>query len=57
MEKAALGGAQPVLLCSARVRLPLRRLLQRSFPHLPVLAYNELEPGLEVEAVEAVNVA
>ena len=57
VEKAALGGGQPVLLCSARVRLPLRRLLQRSFPHLPVLAYNELEPGLEVEAVEAVNVA
>lgn len=57
VEKAAFGGAQPVLLCSARVRLPLRRLLQRSFPHLPVLAFNELEPGLEVEAVEAVNVA
>jgi len=57
VEKAALGGVQPVLLCSARVRLPLRRLLQRSFPHLPILAYNELEPGLEVEAVEAVNVA
>ncbi|MDN5361802.1 MAG: flagellar biosynthesis protein FlhA [Moorella sp. (in: firmicutes)] len=56
VEKAALGGGQPVLLCSARVRLPLRRLLQRSFPHLAVLAYNELEPGLEVEAVEAVNV-
>ncbi|MGI9859986.1 flagellar biosynthesis protein FlhA [Moorella naiadis] len=57
VEKATLGGGQPVLLCSARVRLPLRRLLQRSFPHLPILAYNELEPGLEVEAVEAVNVA
>ncbi|MGI6285484.1 flagellar biosynthesis protein FlhA [Neomoorella humiferrea] len=57
VEKAAVGGVQPVLLCSARVRLPLRRLLKRSFPYLPVLAYNELEPGMEVEAVEAVNLA
>lgn len=57
VEKAAAGGVQPVLLCSARVRLPLRRLLKRSFPYLPVLSYSELEPGMEVEAVEAVNLA
>lgn len=56
VEKVTIGGVQPVLLCSTRLRLPLRRLLQRSLAHLPVLAYNELEPGLEVEAVEAVNV-
>ncbi|MDN5344687.1 MAG: flagellar biosynthesis protein FlhA [Clostridia bacterium] len=55
VEKAALGGVQPVILTSARIRLPLRRLLQRALPHIPVLAYNELEPGLEIEAVEAVN--
>jgi flagellar biosynthesis protein FlhA len=56
VEKAATGGVQPVILCSARIRLPLRRLLQRSLPYVPVLAYNELEPSLEIEAVEAVNV-
>jgi len=54
-EKAAQGGRQPVCLCSSRLRAPLRRLLGRSLPQLPVLAYNELEPGLAVEAVEAVN--
>lgn len=56
VERAAAGGVQPVILCSARLRLPLRRLLQRSLAHVPVLAFNELEPGLEIEAVEAVNV-
>ncbi len=57
VEKAAMGGRQPVILCSARIRLPLRRLLQRSLPYVPIVAYSELEPGLEVEAVEAVNIA
>ncbi|MDK2820386.1 MAG: flagellar biosynthesis protein FlhA [Clostridia bacterium] len=56
VEKVAFGGEQPVLLCSARIRLPLRRLLRRSLPFLPVLAYNELDPDIEVEAVEAVNI-
>ncbi len=56
VERAAIGGAQPVLLCSQRLRLPLRRLLQPSLPNLPVLAYNELELGLEIEAVEVVNI-
>ena len=55
LERAAVGGAQPVCLCSSRLRAPLQRLLGRSLAKLPVLAYNELEPGLSVEAVEAVN--
>ncbi|MGB9660814.1 MAG: flagellar biosynthesis protein FlhA [Moorellaceae bacterium] len=55
ITKAALHTAQPVLLCSGRIRLPLRRLLQRSLPHLPVLSYGELDPGLEVEALEVIS--
>lgn len=55
VEKVAVGGIQPVVLCSSRSRLPFRRLIERSFPNLPVLAYNELEPDLEVHALEVVG--
>ncbi len=48
MERMAAKGYSPVLLCSARIRLPLRRLVQRSLPTLAVLAYTEVAPGVEV---------
>lgn len=55
ITKVALQSVQPVLLCSGRIRLPLRRFLQRSLSSLPVLSYSELDPALEVEAVEVVS--
>ena len=55
VEKAAMMGINPVLLCSPRIRLPLRRLLERYLPHLTVLSLNEIIPGVEVEAVGTVN--
>jgi flagellar biosynthesis protein FlhA len=56
MERAANSGEQPVLLCSSRVRRPLRRLLERSLPSLPVLAYAEVSGEIDVEAVGMVEV-
>ena len=44
-----LQGKQPVLLCSTRVRLPLRRLTERALASIPVLAYGEIPP--EVQAI------
>jgi len=55
VARMALQGRQPVILCSGRIRLPLRRFLQRPLPHVPVVSYNELDPALEVEVVEAVK--
>ena len=56
MERAASRGHEPVLLCSARIRRPLRRLIERSLPNLPVLAYAEVAGECEVEAVGMVEV-
>ncbi|MBO8137497.1 MAG: flagellar biosynthesis protein FlhA [Desulfotomaculum sp.] len=55
VESANMKGFNPVLLCSPRVRLPLRRLLERYIPKLPVLSLNEITSGVEVEAVGTVN--
>ncbi len=51
----ALGFQQPVLLCMSALRLPLRRLTERSLPNLVILSYNEIVPNTEVRAVGAVT--
>lgn len=50
MEQLAKLGHQPVLLCSAEVRLPLARLAERSLPSLTLISYNEVSPHVEVQA-------
>lgn len=54
-DKMTMKGRQPILLVSPRIRLPLRRLLERSLPQVVMLSFNEIIPGMEVEAVGVVN--
>lgn len=51
VEKMAMMGQQPVVLCSSKARLLFRRLTERYLPNLVVLSYGELLPELEVESV------
>lgn len=51
----ALGYQQPVLVCMAALRLPLRRMTERSLPHLVILSYNEIVPNTEVRAIGSVT--
>jgi flagellar biosynthesis protein FlhA len=51
----ARGGMRPVLLCSARVRRHLRRLVESAVPHLPVCSYNEVAPGISVETIGVIS--
>jgi flagellar biosynthesis protein FlhA len=52
---AAAGGRGAVLLCSARVRRHLRRLIAQAQPHLPVCSYNEIAPGVNVETIGVIH--
>jgi len=52
MEK---GTEQVTLLCDARVRPGLKELLSRSIHQLPVVAYDEFSPGVNIEPVETVS--
>jgi flagellar biosynthesis protein FlhA len=45
----------PVLLCSARIRRHLRRLIAQAQPHLAVCSYNEIAPGINVETIGVVH--
>jgi flagellar biosynthesis protein FlhA len=52
---SARGTRNPVLLCSARVRRHLRRLIAQAQPHLPVCSYNEIAPGVNVETIGVIH--
>jgi len=55
VEHATGRGARPVLLCSARIRRHLRRLIAQAQPHLPVCSYNEIAPGINVETIGVIH--
>jgi len=56
-DKISLKGLSPIILCSPRVRLPLRRFTERHLPGLTILSLNEISPNVEVEAVGTVVVS
>lgn len=39
------------LLCDPRVRRQLRRLIEKPFPHLPVISYAEVAPGFQINSL------
>jgi len=55
MERMASAGQQPILLCLSKIRLPLKRLTERSLPNLVVLSYSEIMPQFSVRATGAVS--
>jgi flagellar biosynthesis protein FlhA len=54
-QAAARGVTRPILLCSARIRRHLRRLVETAIPHLPVCSYNEIAPGISVETIGVIT--
>ena len=56
--KAAMaeGKDKIVLLCDSRLRAPLAAMLSRTVPPLPVIAYDEIVLGTEIEPIETISV-
>ena len=50
------GDEKVVLLCDARLRSPLSVMLSRTVPMLPVVAYDEIVLGTEVEPIEIISI-
>jgi flagellar biosynthesis protein FlhA len=57
VDKATSLGKRPVLLCSTRIRRHVRGLIEQAFPQLPVISYNEIAPGIRVEATGSIALA
>ncbi|MEK3886959.1 flagellar biosynthesis protein FlhA [Bacillus sp. FSL K6-3431] len=56
IEELSLIQQSPILLCSPAVRMYVRQMTERYFPHVPVLSYNELEANVEVQSTGVVNI-
>ena len=46
---------QPIVMCSPRVRMYVRRLVERMFPSLVVLSHSEVTPDIRVKSVGQVT--
>lgn len=49
-------GNQPVILCSAPIRLAFRRLIERTFPQISVMSYNEVASNVNARSTGVVRV-
>lgn len=49
-------GNQPVILCSSQIRLAFRRLIERTFPQISVMSYNEVSTNINARSVGMVKV-
>ncbi len=50
------GKDKVVLLCDARLRAPLAQMLSRALPMLPIVAYDEIVLGTQVEPIATIAV-
>jgi flagellar biosynthesis protein FlhA len=50
------GKDKVVLLCDSRLRAPLAAMLLRTVPPLPVIAYDEIVLGTDIEPIETVSI-
>lgn len=49
-------GNQPIILCSSPIRMAFRRLIERTFPQISVLSYNEVPGNVSARSVGMVKV-
>ena len=54
-EGAVQASPHPVLLCSGTVRSAVRRLVEHEVPQIPVIAFEELEPDLDLHKLGTVR--
>ncbi|NMA65985.1 MAG: flagellar biosynthesis protein FlhA [Clostridiaceae bacterium] len=55
-ERLAKMGKQPIILASPVVRFYFKRLTENSIPGLVVLSYNELDPNMDVNAIDMISI-
>ena len=57
LERAiSSSGNQPVILCSSPIRMPFRRLIERTYPQIAVMSYNEISNNVKAKSIGVVRV-
>jgi flagellar biosynthesis protein FlhA len=58
LEKAITSaGNQPVILCSSPIRLAFRRLIERTYPQITVMSYNEISSNTKAKSIGTIKVS
>ncbi len=55
LEKFVTEGLRPILLCSANLRQPLKKMLDRYIPEMVILAYEEILPNTQIRTLGVVE--
>ena len=57
LEKAITQtGNQPIVLCSSPIRLAFRRLIERTYPQISIMSYNEITQNVKAKSVGLVKI-
>ena len=56
IERVMEAGGQPIFLTSPSIRMYLKQFVDKIMPTVPVLAYTELEPDIEIQSIGVVNI-
>ncbi len=55
IEKFASLNLQPIVLCSAQLRMHFKRLVDRFIPNLTILSYDEIMPNVKIQSIGIVE--
>jgi flagellar biosynthesis protein FlhA len=56
IDRVVKSGGQPIFLTSPSIRMYLKQFVDKVMPTVPVLAYTELEPEIEIQSIGVVNI-
>jgi flagellar biosynthesis protein FlhA len=56
INRVVKAGGQPIFLTSPSIRMYLKQFVDKIIPTVPVLAYTELEPNIEIQSIGVVNI-
>ncbi len=57
LEKAISStGNQPVILCSSPIRIAFRKLIERTYPQITIMSYNEISSNTKARSVGVIKV-
>ncbi|MEJ2661780.1 MAG: FHIPEP family type III secretion protein, partial [Desulfobacteraceae bacterium] len=55
LEKFGALNLQPIILCSAHLRMHMKKLVDRFIPNLTVLSYDEIMPNVKIQSIGVVE--
>lgn len=49
-------GNQPVILCSSPIRIAFRKLIERTYPQITVMSYNEISSNTKAKSIGVIKI-